>query len=174
MHLINEKAKKQKGKSNCLQVDLEEKLKTSKTNLGLALERRNYLEKDIVKLKDEIGKSLKCTKYSKPFSNVTNQSNFNKKGLESLNITPSFNPHNKYVFVSDNLMCLHYGKNGHLKEECTAWRKSHVRLSKYTEKQRVSKERHCPTKQLSTKRFSKKGLDPAQKSFVKKNLKLPH
>ena len=71
-------------------------------------------------------------------SNVTNQSNFNKKGLGSLNITPPFNPHSKYVFVSDNLTCLHCGKNGHSKEECTAWRKSHERLSKHTDKQRVS------------------------------------
>ena len=79
MHLINEKAKKQKGKSNCLQVDLEEKLKTSKTNLGLALEGSNNSERDIVKLKDELEKSLKWTKSSKLFSNVKNQSNFNKK-----------------------------------------------------------------------------------------------
>ena len=28
LHLINEKAEKPKGKSNCLQVELEEKLKT--------------------------------------------------------------------------------------------------------------------------------------------------
>ena len=86
----------------------------------MALEKSNNLERDIVKLKDELEKSLKWTKSSKLLSNVTNQINFNKKGLGSLNITPPFNPHNKYVFVSDNLLCLHCGKNGHLKEECTA------------------------------------------------------
>ena len=98
----------------------EEKLKTSETNLGLTLERTNSLERDIFKLKDELEKYIKWTKSSKQLSNVRNESNFNKKGLGSLNITPSFNPHSKYVFVSDNLLCLHCGKNGHLEEECTA------------------------------------------------------
>ena len=122
MHLINDKAEKQKGKSNSLRIDLEEKLKTSETNLSLALERSNNLERDIVKLKDELEKSLKWTKSSKMLSNVTNQSNFNKKGLGSLNITPPFNPHRKYVFVSNNLLCLHCGRNGHLKGDCPAWK----------------------------------------------------
>ena len=140
----------------------------------MALERTNSLERDIFKLKDELEKYIKWTKSSKQLSNVRNESNFNKKGLGSLNITPPFIPHNKYVYVCDNLLCLHCGKNRHSKEECTTWRKSHERLSKYTEKQRVLKERPGPTKKFSTKRFSKKGSDSSQKSFVKKNLKLPH
>ena len=73
-----------------------------------------------MKLKEELEKSLKWTKSSK-LSNATNQSNFNKKGLGSLNISPPYNPHSKYVFVSDNLLCLHCGKNGHLKGECSSW-----------------------------------------------------
>ena len=129
MHLINDKAEKQKGKSNSLRIDLEEKLKTSETNLSLALERSNNLERDIVKLKDELEKSLKWTKSSKLLLDITNQSNFNKKGLGSLNITRPFNPHSKYVFVSDNLLYLHCGRNGHLKRKCTAWRESHERFS---------------------------------------------
>ena len=112
------------------------------------MEKSNNLERDIVKLKEELEKSLKWTKSSKLLSSATNQSNFNKKGLGSLNITPPFNPHSKYVFLSDNFLCLNYGKNGHLKEECTAWRKSLERLSKYTQKQRISKERPGPTKQF--------------------------
>nr|XP_010321244.1 uncharacterized protein LOC104647513 [Solanum lycopersicum] len=105
LHLINDKAEKQKGKSNGLQVELEEKLKTSETNLGLALERSNSSEKDIVKLKDELEKSLQWTKSSKLLLNVTNQSNFNKKGLGSSNITPPFNPHNKYVSERSSSQC---------------------------------------------------------------------
>ena len=120
LHQKNEEAEKQKGKSNGLQVEIEEKLKTSEINLGLALEKSNNLERDIFKLKDELEKSLKWTKSSKLLSNATNQSNFNKKGLGSLNITPPYNPHSKYVFVSDNLLCLHCGKNEHLKGECTS------------------------------------------------------
>ena len=112
MHLINEKVEKQRGKSNGLQVEFVEKLKTSKTNLCLALEKSKSLERDIIKLNDELQKSLKWTKSSKMLPNVKYQSNFNNKGLGSLNITPPFNPHSKYVFVSDNLLCLHCGKIG--------------------------------------------------------------
>ena len=140
----------------------------------MALDKSNNLEKDTVKHKEELENSLKWKKSSKLLSSVINQSNFNKKGLGSLNITPLFNPHSKYVFVSYNLLCLHCSKNGHLKEECTGWRKSHERLFNYTEKQKVSKERPGPTKQFSTERFSKKGSDSASKSFVKRNLKLPY
>ncbi|XP_015078308.1 uncharacterized protein LOC107022115 [Solanum pennellii] len=171
---INEEAEKLNGRSNGLQVETEEKLKTTEINLGLALEKSNNLEKDIAKLKEELEKSLKWTKSSKLLSSVINQSNFNKKGLGSLNITPPFNPHSKYVFVSDNLLCLHCGKNGHLKKECTGWRKSHERLFNYTEKQRVSNERPGPPKQVSTKRFSKKKFVSGPKSFVTKIQELPY
>ena len=138
------------------------------------MEKSNNLERDIVKLKEELEKSLKWTKSSKLLSNVTNQSNFNKKGLGSLNITPSFNPHNKYGFVSDHLLCLHCGKNGHLKGECAGWRNSHERLSNYAERQKISKERPGPPKHVSTDRFSKKKSVSAQKSFVRKIQKLPY
>ncbi|XP_069152712.1 uncharacterized protein [Solanum lycopersicum] len=121
LYQITEEAEKLNGKSNSLQAEIQEKLKNSETNLSLSLEKSNKLEQDIVKLKEELEKSLKWTKSSMLLSNATNQSNFNKKGLGSLNISPSYNPHSKYVFVSDNLLCLHCGKNGHLKNECVSW-----------------------------------------------------
>ena len=154
--------------SNSLQAEIQEKLKNSEKNLSLSLEKSNKLEQDIVKLKEELEKSLKWTKSSKLLSNATNQSNFNKKGLGSLNISPPYNPHSKYVFVSDNLLCLHCGKNGHLKDECASWRNSCERFSNYAERQNVPKERPGPPKHVSTHRFSKKKSVPAPMSFVKK------
>ncbi|XP_069146895.1 uncharacterized protein [Solanum lycopersicum] len=138
-NMFNEMFAFMKGKSTSLQVELEKKLKTTETNLVLALEKSNSLEIDIAKLNDELANSLKWTKSSKLFSNVTNQRNYNKKGLGSLNITPPFNPYSKYVFVSDNLLCLHCGRSGHLKRECITWRESHERFSNYAEKKRISK-----------------------------------
>ncbi|XP_069145684.1 uncharacterized protein [Solanum lycopersicum] len=123
-------------------------------------------EKDIVKLKEELEKSLKWTKSSKLLSNATNLSNFNKKGLGSLNITPPYNPHSKYVFVSENLLCLRCGKNGYLKGECASWRNSYERLSNYAERQNSPKERPGPPKHVSTHRFSKKKSVTAPMSFV--------
>ena len=174
MNHITEEAEKLNGMSNGLQAEIEEKLKNSEKNLGLSLEKSNKLEKDTVKFKEELEKSLNWTKSSKLLSNATNQSNFNKKGLGSLNITPAFNPHNKYVFVSDNPLCLHCGKNGHLKGECAGWRYSHKRLSNYAERQKISKERPGPPKPISTDRFSKKKSVTATMSFVRKFQKLPY
>ncbi|XP_015060390.1 uncharacterized protein LOC107006327 [Solanum pennellii] len=154
LNQITEDAEKLNGMSNGLQVEIQEKLKNSEKNLGLSLEKSSKLEKDIVKLMEELEKSLKWTKSSKLLSNATNQSNFNKKGLGSLNITPPFNPHRKYVFVSDNLLCLHCGKNGHLKRECAGWRNSYERLSNYDERENLPKERPGPPKHVSTDRFS--------------------
>ena len=81
LSLKNEEGEKINGRSNGLQVETEEKLKNTEKNLGLAVEKSNNLEKDIVKVKEELEKSLKWTKSSKLLSSVTNQSNFNKKGL---------------------------------------------------------------------------------------------
>ncbi|XP_069152643.1 uncharacterized protein [Solanum lycopersicum] len=92
---IKEEAEKLNGRSNGLQVEIEEKQKTTEKNLGFAMEKSKNLEKDIVKLKEELEKSLKWTKSSKLLSSATNQSNFNKKGLRCLNITPPFNPHSE-------------------------------------------------------------------------------
>ena len=171
---ITEEAEKLNGKSNSLQVEIQEKLKNSEKNLSLSLEKSNKLEQDIVKLKEELEKSLKWTKSSKLLSNATNQSNFNKKGLGSLNISPPYNPHSKYVFVSDNLLCLHCGKNGHLKNECVSWRNSCERYSNYAKRQNVPKERPGPPKHVSTHIFSKKKSVIAPISFVRKLQNLPY
>ena len=122
------------------------------------MEKSNKIEKDIVKLKEELENSIKWTKFCKLLSNVTNQSNFNKKVLGSLNISPPYNPHSKYVFVSDNLLCLHCGKNEHLKGECASWRNSYERLSNYAERKNFPKERPGPPKHVSTHRFQRKNM----------------
>ena len=143
-------------------------MKNSEKNLVLSLEKSNKLEKDIVKVKEELENSLKWTKSSKLLSNATNQSNFDNKELGGLNITPPYNPHNKYVFLSDNILCLHCGKNEHLKGECASWRNSYERLSKYAERQNLPKERPGPPKHVSTHKFSKKKFVTASMCFVRK------
>ena len=78
------------------------------------------------------------------------------------------------MFVSDNLLCLHCGKNGHLKDECDSWRNSCERFSNYAERKNVPKERPGPPELVSTHRFSKKESVPAPMSFVRKLQNLPY
>ena len=127
-------------------------MKNSKTNFVLALEKNKSLERDFLKLKDDLENSLRWTKSSKLLSNVTNQRNYSKRVLGSLNITPLLNTHSKYIFVSDNLLCLYCGRNGHLKRECSAWRESHERFSNYIEKKRISKGGAGPVQKPLSKR----------------------
>ncbi|XP_069148102.1 uncharacterized protein [Solanum lycopersicum] len=126
LNQINEEAEKLNGMSNGLQAEIQEKLKNYEKKLGMSLEKSNKLEQDIVKLKEELEKSIKWKKFSKLLSNATNQSNFNKKGLGSLNITPPYNPHSK----------------------------SSLWLSNCAERQNVPKERPGPSKHVSERSSS--------------------
>ena len=46
------------------------------------------MERDMVRLREELENSLKCTRSTKLLSNITSQINYNKKGLGKLNISP--------------------------------------------------------------------------------------
>ncbi|KAH0691226.1 hypothetical protein KY289_018584 [Solanum tuberosum] len=113
LSIMIEKSGKKKGEATSLQTELEVSLNTIETRLAIALER-NYdpMKRDLVLLREELNTSLKWTRSSELLSNITRQSNYNKKRLGSLNINPPYNLHSKYVSVSDNLLCLHCRRNG--------------------------------------------------------------
>ncbi|XP_049414870.1 uncharacterized protein LOC125877656 [Solanum stenotomum] len=100
------------------EVELEEKLKASEFKLVASLEKNSQLMKDLSKIKEELNHSLKWSDSSKILSNLANQKFNNKKGLACRQIKLPYNPHRKYVSVSDNLLCTHCERNGHLKEKC--------------------------------------------------------
>lgn len=62
-------------------------------------------------------KHLKIT-----LKNITNQGNL--KGLESVNICPTYNNHRKYVYVPNNMLFFHCGYNGHLEKDSIAFKTS--------------------------------------------------
>lgn len=73
----------------------------------MSLERNVILEKDLVKVKDDLNKSLKWATSSKFLSDMTNQMSNEKRGLGYVDkIDPPYDPHRKYVSVSDNLRSL--------------------------------------------------------------------
>ncbi|XP_049397273.1 uncharacterized protein LOC125861406 [Solanum stenotomum] len=126
-----------KQKLSNFEVELEEKLKTSKSKLAASLERNSQLVKDLCKIKEELNHSLKWTDSSKILSNLANQKFNNRKGLGCRQIEPPYNPYSKYVSVSDNLLCTHYGKNGHMKEKCEILRGVKERQEKFIISRRV-------------------------------------
>ncbi|KAH0688877.1 hypothetical protein KY289_016235 [Solanum tuberosum] len=132
LSIMNEKYSIRKGEASSFEKELEASLNTAETRLALALVRNDQMERDLVRLREELKNSLKWTSSTKLLSNITSQSNYNRKGLGSLNISPSYNPHSKYVYVSDNLLCLQCGRNGHLKRDCPAWKASQEEFSVYS------------------------------------------
>lgn len=104
---------------------------------------------------------LKWSDSSKILSDLSQQSFNGKKGLGCRPIEPPFNPNSKYVFVADNLLCTHYGRNGHLKENCDKLKgakERHVRflISKNNQETKEWAPVHC-TKFVRFDKNPKKG-----------------
>lgn len=148
---------KGKNEANSLQLDLENKLHTAKMKMKLALERNLVLEKDLVRVKEELNKSLKWTNSSKILTNLVGQGNNSRRGLGCEKIDPPDNHHSKTVTDADNLLYVHCGQDGHLKKDCPVLKKYERSSSKY------SKQRNKP----------KKGLGLASGPKLKK-ISLPH
>ncbi|XP_049406072.1 uncharacterized protein LOC125869660 [Solanum stenotomum] len=153
-----------KRKLSILEEELEEKLKILESKLVASLETNSQLRKDLSKVKEELSHSLKWTDSSKILSNLSNQSFNRKKGLGRRPIEPPYNPHSKYVSVSDNLLCTHCGRNGHLKEKCETLRKAKEKHEKFVRSENNDKrELKRPG---SRYRFRKNTLPPGQEGFL--------
>lgn len=155
---MNEKFGKRKRENNSLQIELEASLNTIDTRLSLAFERIDQKERDMVSLIEELKDHLKWTSSIKLLPNIIIQSSYNRKRLGSLNISPPYSPHCKYMSLSNNLSCLHCGRNGHLKRDYSSWRSSQEKISVYS-RQEIAQKR---------------GLAPILKSSNKGRTDLPH
>lgn len=95
---------------------MEEKRKIFKSKRVASLETNSQLRNNLSRVKEELSHSVKCTYFSKILFNMSHQSINGKKGLGCRPKEPPYNPHRQYVFVADNLLCTHCGRNSHLKE----------------------------------------------------------
>jgi len=106
----------------------------------LALERNLKLERDLVCVKEELEKSLKWTNFSKILTNLIGQGNNNRRGLGYEKIYFSYNPHNKNVYDTKYLLCVHCGRYGHLKKDCLVLKKYEGSLSNYSKQRNKLKK----------------------------------
>lgn len=102
-------------------------------SLEASLERNVELERELIRVKKELNKSLKWTASSQILARLTSQRSNDGKGLESQKVNPPYNPHSNYVFASNNLPCSHCGRNDHLKINCKASKRTEESCSKCVE-----------------------------------------
>lgn len=86
--------------------------------MNLALERNLVLERDLIYVIEELEKSFKRTTSSKILINIIIKGKNSRRRVGCENIDSLYNPHTKRSVVGDNLLCLHCGRNGHMKKEC--------------------------------------------------------
>lgn len=108
-------SKNDKRKLSVFEEELEDKLKIFETKLAASLETNSQPINDLSNIKEELIHSLKWTDSSRTLFELSQQSFNGKKGLGCGTIKPPLNPHRKYLFVDDNLLCTHSGRNDHLK-----------------------------------------------------------
>ncbi|XP_069149834.1 uncharacterized protein [Solanum lycopersicum] len=94
---LNEKIKgatttifKGKNEASRLQLDLENKLNTAEMKIKGAFKRNHALERDLVRVKEELENSLKWTNFSKILLNIVGQGNNIKGDLSCKRDCPAF------------------------------------------------------------------------------------
>ena len=89
----------------------------------IALERNLELERDLVRVKEELEKSLKWTNSSKILTNLIGQDNNGRRGLGCDKIKSSYNPRRKSVPDADNLLSENCCRDGNHKKDCPIFEK---------------------------------------------------
>lgn len=133
LKVFSEKSSIGKGEASIMQMELKASLNTTETKLSMALDRNNQLEKDLVRNKEKLNKSLKWATSSKLLSNLTIQGQNERIGLGNSSKGPCNNLHNKNMYVLENLLCFHCGRDGHLKKDCTDCRRTQDNVAKSSE-----------------------------------------
>ena len=140
---VTNKTFKGKNEASSLQLELENKLHTAEMKTKIALERNLELERDLVRVKEELEKSLKWTNSSKILTNLVGQENNSRRGgLGCDKIESSYNPRRKNVPDADNLLSENCCRDGNHKKDCPILEKFEGGSSNYSKQLKRAKERH--------------------------------
>ncbi|XP_070025523.1 uncharacterized protein [Nicotiana sylvestris] len=99
---------------------LEKELTAVKPSLCSELEKNQQLQSELEKVRNDLEKSLKWAWSSNVVTTMYLNNSGNKQGIGFQREKTPYNPHNKYVTIPDNWLCIHCGNNGHFKENCPA------------------------------------------------------
>ncbi|XP_070004928.1 uncharacterized protein [Nicotiana sylvestris] len=92
------------------------------------------LQAELKIVKIDLEKSLKWTWSSNVVTTMYFNNSGNKQGIGFQKEKTPYNPHSKYITVSDNWLCTHYGNSGHFKENFQAKVQSVQKNKSFTKK----------------------------------------
>ncbi|XP_070002032.1 uncharacterized protein [Nicotiana sylvestris] len=101
-------------------IRLENELKDVRTRMCVETKKNKHLQTDLERVKNDLEKSLKWTWSSEAITAMYTNNGGNRQGIGFQREKTPYNPHSKYVTISDNWLCTHCGNNGHFKEKCQA------------------------------------------------------
>ncbi|XP_070030407.1 uncharacterized protein [Nicotiana sylvestris] len=101
-------------------IRLENELKAVRIRMCAEIEKNRNLQADLERVKNDLEKFLKWTWSSEAITAIYTNNGGYRQGLGFQREKTPYNPHNKYVTISDNWLCTHCGNNGHVKENCLA------------------------------------------------------
>ncbi|XP_070013473.1 uncharacterized protein [Nicotiana sylvestris] len=93
-------------------IRLENELKAVRTRICVETEKNKHLQTDLERVKNDLEKFLKWTWSLEAITAMYTNNGENRQGIGFQREKTPYNPHNKYVIVSDNWFCTHCGNNG--------------------------------------------------------------
>ncbi|XP_070057389.1 uncharacterized protein [Nicotiana tomentosiformis] len=131
---------KEKEVASETQLKLESELKEVKISLIAELEKNRQLQKDLKRVKNNLDKSLKWTWSSDTITSMYKSNGENRQGIKFHKSKAPYNPHRKYVTVTDKWLCTHYGQTGHYKDSCKAKFQAQQKNKVFVEKKPTAME----------------------------------
>ncbi|XP_070027774.1 uncharacterized protein [Nicotiana sylvestris] len=149
------------------QLELKSELNKVKTNLVAELEKNRQLQEDLKRVKNDLYKSFKWTRFSDVIRSMYRSNAGNRQGIELQKAKTSYNPYNKYVTVVDNRLCTHYGQTGHYKVSCKAKIQSLQKNKVFIEKRCTDEEPGCQKRKYMLPAWAEvRGSNQKQKWYM--------
>lgn len=129
MHVCSSKGE---DEASSLRLELEHSLKYVEVKLTKTLQRNIKLEKDLIRFKEELNKSLKWTSTSNMLISLKQW----WYGFVVLEDRSSFWPSTTNTIF----FCVHYGHSDHLKKDYAAWKRTEEKFSNHFKQKKKNKD----------------------------------
>ncbi|XP_070013122.1 uncharacterized protein [Nicotiana sylvestris] len=139
-------------------IRLKNELKAVRTRICVETEKNKHLQTHLERVKNDLEKFLKWTWSSEAVTAMYTNNGGNRHGIGFQRKKTPYNPHSKYVIVSDNWLCTHCGNNGHFKENFQARVQSAQKNKVFAEKVTIKEGPGSTHKKCTSPALTKRAL----------------